>query len=60
MRAVGLFIKFILEVAVIFTWIAFAVGVSINDPPLKSIAFTFGLLALVTTIIVAFTRRFRR
>lgn len=60
MRTVGLILKFFLEIAVILAWIAFTMGVALNDPPIRSITFTFGLLSIVTTIIVAFTRRMRK
>lgn len=60
MRGILVTLKVVIELALILTWVAFAVGIAFNDPPLRSIVLTFGLLALVTTIVVAFTRRLRR
>lgn len=60
MRSFAVFVKLLFEITVVVAWVAFAVGIALNDPPLNSILFTAGLLVVITTIVVAFTRRLRR
>ncbi len=59
-RPLKVTIKLIFEIACILAWVGFVMGIALNDPPLRNIAFTFGVLVIVTTVVRALTRSIAR
>lgn len=49
-------LKLIFEITCVLAWVAFVVGIALNDPPLRNIVFTFGMLVIITTTVRAMTR----